>query len=210
VSIYKHKDSPFYHYDFQLKGHRFHGSTGVKSKREAEGIERLEKARVRQQLEKAGKAKTSLRIDDVADRYWLEIGQYHAGKDTTERDLARLIEYFGPDKLLSDIHDDDTTKLVAWRRGHRVTRHGKGKKKEAPLLAAATVNRSVTEPLKKLFTRAKAWSVQFDAEPDWKKHWLPEPEERVRELMPEEQAWMRPAATTTATSWILPTRPAYG
>jgi integrase len=88
--------------------------------------------------------------------------------------------------LLTDIHDDDVTKLVAWRRGHRVTRHGKGKEKEAPLLATATVNRSVTEPLKKLFTRAKAWSVQFEAEPDWKKHLLPEPEERVRELMPDE------------------------
>jgi integrase len=186
VSVYKHKNSPYYQYDFQLHGDRFHGSTGVKSKREAEGIERLEKTRVRQQLERAGKAKTSLRIDDIADRYWLEVGQHHAGKDTTERDLARLIEYFGPDKLLTDIHDDDVTKLVAWRRGHRVTRHGNGKTNEAPLLAPATVNRSVTEPLKKLFTRAKAWGVQFEAEPDWKKHLLPEPEERVRELMPEE------------------------
>src|SRR4029077_2516647 len=126
-----------------------------------EGIERLEKTRVRQQLERAGKAKTSLRIDDIADRYWLEVGQHHAGKDTTERDLARLIEYFGPDKLLTDIHDDDVTKLVAWRRGHRVARQGKAKERDAPLVAPATVNRSTTEVLKKLFTRAKAWGVQF-------------------------------------------------
>jgi hypothetical protein len=186
VSVYKHKDSPFYHYDFQLKGNRFHGSTGFKSKREAEAAERVEKARVRKQLEQAGKAAVSLRLDDVADRYWLEIGQHHAGKDTTERDLARLIDYFGKDKLLTDVVDDDVTKLVAWRRGHRVTRHGKGKEQEAPLVAPATVNRSTTEVLKKLFTRAKAWGVQFEREPVWKRHWLKEPEERVRELMPEE------------------------
>ena len=34
MSVYKHKDSPFYHFDFQFKGDRFHGSTGCKSKRE--------------------------------------------------------------------------------------------------------------------------------------------------------------------------------
>jgi integrase len=187
VSVYKHQDSPFYHYDFQLKGHRFHGSTGAKSKREAEAVEKLERTKARQQFEKAGHAATSLRIDDVADRYWLEVGQHHVGKETTERDLARLVEYFGKDKLLTDIVDDDVTKLVAWRRGHRVTRHGKGRAKEAPLIAPATVNRSTTEVLKKLFTRAKAsWNVRFDREPDWKRHRLAEPEERVRELMPDE------------------------
>src|SRR5450432_2882005 len=45
-----------------------------------------------------------------------------------------------------------------------------------------TVNRSTTEVLKKLFTRAKAWGIRFDHEPNWKQHWLKEPQERVREL----------------------------
>jgi integrase len=188
MSVYKHKDSPFYHFDFRFKGRRFHGSTGSKSKREAEAVERLEKASAQKQLEQTGKAATSLRLDDVAERYWIEIGQHHVGKDTTERDLTRLIDFFGTDKLLIDIVDDDVTKLVAWRRGHRVARQGKGKDRErdAPLVAPATVNRSTTEVLKKLFTRAKAWGVQFEREPEWKRHWLKEPEERVRELMPAE------------------------
>jgi hypothetical protein len=43
MSVYKHKDSPFYHYDFQFKGNRFHGSTGCTSKREAEAFERNER-----------------------------------------------------------------------------------------------------------------------------------------------------------------------
>ena len=36
--------------------------------------------------------------------------------------------------------------------------------------------------MKKLFTRAKAWGIRFDHEPNWKQHWLKEPQERVREL----------------------------
>ncbi|WP_375308408.1 hypothetical protein WI560_13580 [Bradyrhizobium sp. A11] len=125
MSVYKHKGSPFYHFDFQLKGHRFHGSTGAKGKREAEGIERLERAAALKQIEAERKASTSLRLDDVADRYWLEVGQHHAGAGTTERDLARLVEYFGPDRLLTDIRDTDVAQLVAWRRGHRRTVHRK-------------------------------------------------------------------------------------
>jgi integrase len=198
VSVYKHKDSPFYHFDFRFKGDRFHGSTGVTSKREAEALERLEKAKARQQVENARKSSVSLRLDDVADRWWLEIGQHHVGKDTTERDLARLIEYFGPDKLLTGITDDDVTKLVAWRRGHRVKDHRKKIPKNAPplpLIANATVNRSTTEALKKLFTRAKkAWGIRFDHEPDWKQHLLKEPEEITRELATEEWAKLNATA----------------
>jgi integrase len=187
MSVYRHKDSPFYHFDFQLKGARFHGSTGCKSKREAEAVERAERDRAKQQLKNTASA-VSTKLDDVAGRYWNEIGQHHAGADTTWRDIERLINYFGATRLLTEIGDDEVAKLVAWRRGHRVTRHGKGKKNaaSAPLVAPATVNRSTTEVLKKLFTRAKAWGIRFDREPNWKQHWLKEPQERVRELHGDE------------------------
>jgi integrase len=131
-------------------------------------------------------AKTSLRLDDVADRYWAEVGQHHAGADNTDRQIGYLIEHFGKDKLITEIRDDDVIKLVAWRRGHR-TRSG-------TLISPFTVNDS-TEQLKKLFTRAKLWGVPFEREPQWKEHWLKEPDERVRELHDEEaerlQAAMR-------------------
>ena len=181
MSVYKHKDSPFYHFDFQFRGARFHGSTGCTSKREAETFERAERDRAKQQVKSAAST-VSTKLDYVAGRYWSEIGKHHAGADTTWRDLERLINYFGATKLLTEILDDDVARLVAWRRGHQRTRHGKGKKIAAPLIANATVNRSTTEVLKKLFTRAKAWGVRFDHEPDWKQHWLKEPQERVREL----------------------------
>ena len=55
------------------------------------------------------------------------------------------------------------------------------------MISPYTVN-DTTEQLKKLFTRCKMWRVQFDHEPQWKKHWLGEPKERVRELHDNEAA----------------------
>src|SRR3981081_1619643 len=73
--------------------------------------------------------------------------------------------------------------IVAWRRGH----HIKGRKK-APLISNATVNRSVTKVLQRLFTFAKGEGAQFEHEPKWKELLLPEPVERVRELQDGEAA----------------------
>lgn len=186
MSVYKHQDSPFYHYDFQLNRHRFYGSTGATNEREAKAFERSRREDARRELKTA--RGPSAELEYVCDRYWMEVGQHHAGADTTFRDLDRLIKRLGKAKLLTEITDNDVSELVAWRRGHRVTRHGKGKKRQhlAPLIAPATVNRSTTEVLKKLFTRAKSWGISFDREPDWKKHRLKEPDERVRELKSDE------------------------
>ena len=189
MSVYRPKGSPFYQFDFQWRGHRFHGSTKRTNRREAEGVERAERERAKQQAAQSKAATTSLQLDDVAGRYWAEVGQYHAGASNTWRDLGRIVDYFGATKLLTEITDDDVARMVAWRRGHRVVRSRRRKDKDAaaaPPVSNATVNRSTTEVLKKLFTRAKAWGVRFENEPDWKRHWLPEPEERVRELVGDE------------------------
>ena len=101
-----------------------------------------------------------MRLDDVAGRYWIEVGQHHAGARQHHGDRSgSLIDFFGKDKLITEITDDDVTKMVAWRRGH----HAQGR----PLISPFTVN-DTTEQLKKLFTRAKAWGVRFDHEPQWR------------------------------------------
>jgi len=186
MSIRRDTRSPYWSYNFQIGGHRFFGSTKRKTKREAEKVEAQARLKASRQIAQRRAAATSLRIDDVAGRYWQEVGQHHAGADNTERQIGYLIEFFGKDKLLTDITDADVAKLVAWRRGHRVIRYKKGKpKKDGPLISPFTVN-DLTEQLKKLFTRAKLLGVHFDHQPEWKKHRLTEPEERVRELHEDE------------------------
>lgn len=188
MSVYKPAESPVYRYDFQYKRRRFHGSTGATNRRDAEKVEagKREEAKALTKAHAAGSG--ALTIDLAAGRYWNEVGQHHVASKQTWKNLARLISFFGPDKQMVDVTDDDVTRLVAWRRGQRVKDRKKDKAgNPVPLIAAATVNRSTTEVLQKLFTRAKrSWGARFDREPDWRHHMLAEPQERVRELSGDE------------------------
>jgi len=107
----------------------------------------------------------------------------------TDRNLARLVDYFGKTKPLTDIDHRSAQELVSWRRGHRVSRRGKLTKEERaalPLISNATVNRSTTAVLQRLFAFAKAEGAVFDNEPKWDQLLLKEPAERLRELRFEE------------------------
>jgi integrase len=180
VSLYRKPRSPYWHFDFQWRGHRFHRSTKKTTRREAEAVERQERERAKQLVAQAETARTSLRLDDVAGRYWSEHAQHLAGAANTWTLLGVLIEFFGKDKLVTEISDDDVAKLVAWRRGHR-----RSKRHEGTLISPFTVNHTVTT-LRKLFTRCKLWGVRFAHEPKWTKHLLRVPAERVRELSDDE------------------------
>jgi len=178
MCVYKNPRSPYYLFDFQWRGHRFHGSTKCTTKREAEAVEATERDKAKGYVAQLQAARTSLRLDDVAGRYWSEVGQHQVGDGArnTWRELARLIEFFGKDKLLTEITGDDMTRLVAWRRGHRI---------RGRLISPFTAN-ATTKQVRKLFTRAKMWGARFDHEPRWRQYWLKEPHERVRELAEHE------------------------
>ena len=180
MSVYKSKKSaPYFWYDFQISGRRFHGSTRSTNRREAEAIEAQERERARALVKASRVAAVSLQLDHVAARYWNERGQHHSGADNTARDLARLVEYLGKTKLLTDIFDADVARLVAKRRATPVAnREG--------LVSNATVNRSTTGMLRTLFAFAKSEGVRFEHEPQWRKHMLAKPDERVRELHDDE------------------------
>jgi integrase len=178
MSLYRTPRSPFWQFDFWWRGYRFHGSTKATTRREAEKVEAAERERAKQHVVQTEAARISLRLDDVAGRYWQEVGQHHAGDGArnTWRELNCLIEFFGKDKLLTEITGDDVARLVAWRRGHRV---------RGQLISPITVN-FTTKQVRKLFMRAKLWGVRFNREPRWRDHWLKEPQERVRELAEHE------------------------
>jgi integrase len=178
MSIYRKPRSPYWHFDFQWHGHRFHGSTKTANRRQAEKVEAAERENAKRRVAQIESARSSLRLQDVATRYWAEIGEHQASSQDTWHQFGRLVTFFGPDKLLTEIGDDDVARLVAWRRGQPGRRDA--------LLSPYTVN-AMIKALKKIFTRAKrSWGVRFDREPTWRDHWLKEPEERVRELVGDE------------------------
>ena len=189
MSVFKPTGSKTYHFDFRHKGHRFHGPTGKTEKRAAEAVEKAAREQAKRQIEQElatqaqAKGEVPLTLDIAAGRYWEEVGQHHAGADTTWTDLERLIGYFGAQTRLDAITDNDISMLVTWRRAQRF----KGRAK-APLIANATVNRTTIDLLRKLFTRArKNWKQRFELEPDWKQHRLKERGEVVRELKAHEE-----------------------
>jgi integrase len=189
MSVYTSKKyRGVYQFDFQIKGHRFHGSTGCTARREAEKVEAVERDKARALIKAQARSRTSLAIDDVADRLWTAEAQHDVEASATATNLARLIEYFGKTTPLTEIDHAKGRALVAWRRGQRVSRRGRRSKEEAalPLVSAATVNRSTTAVLRRLFSFAKAEGARFDHEPRWDDLLLPEPEERVRELQDHE------------------------
>jgi hypothetical protein len=118
MAVVKDHRSPYWRFDFQYRGHRFLGSTKATSKREAEAVERAEREKAKVTVAQLQAAKTSLRLDDVAERYWQEVGQHHAGADNTYRQIHYNIEFHGKDTLITDITDSDVIKAMAWRRGH--------------------------------------------------------------------------------------------
>ena len=113
----------------------------------------------------------------MAGRYWQETGQHSAGARDIHQRLGYLIEFLGKDALLTEVTGDDVAQLVAWRRGH--------KNRSGNLIGPFTVN-DTTRQLRTLFVRAKAWGVRFDREPEWRKFWIAQPQERVRELVGDE------------------------
>lgn len=191
MSVYKPKNSPHYHFDFVVGGKRVYGSTGSSNRREAEIKERLEKENAKER-HKAAKASEGgpLTIEKASERYFNEVGCRHTNSETTDTDLARLVEYFGEAKLLVDIDDAEVAKLVQWRSQQPAW--GRAERKDGKpmaLVTPATVNRSTILVLKKLFTRAKrTWRYTFPREPIWADHFLKEPKERVRELKKDESS----------------------
>lgn len=211
MSVYRPKGagggakSPFYQYDFQVDGNRFFGTTKATSRRDAEAIEKELKKKAKADLAEQRKSGNGpLTFDAAAGRYWTEVGQYHANADATWTNIARLVEYFGKTKRLDETTDADIAALVAWRRAQ--TRWGK--KEDAAgnpmgMIAAATVNRSTIDLLKKIFNRAKrVWRYSFPLEPIWKDHRLDEPKERVRELDADEGEALEEAVRDDYALWL--------
>lgn len=171
MPIFKRRNAPFYSYDFRVKGNRYTGNTGKTTKREAEQFEESEKRRIKSLTIQSGQPMT---MGQATGRYWDEVGQFHVNSDTTITVFAWLDRQVGKNTLISSITDADIAKLISKRRA---------KKDVQP----STVNRSVTQPMRALLARAAdTWGQEVN-KIKWSKLLLKEPQERVRELMPEEE-----------------------
>jgi integrase len=184
MSLYKPKKTHYWHYDFVVKGRRFHGSTGCKEKSEAKDVETLERSRIIR-AEHTGE-KPQWTLDEVIGKYWLEIACHQSSARTTEGQAGHLLRMIGRTTLLDEISDASLANYIARRRGENPAHYRHRPKEERPLVAPATINREV-ELLKRLVNRAqKVWKIA-PPEIDWKQHKLIEADQRIRELTEREE-----------------------
>lgn len=175
MSVYKPKGKPHYHYDFQVRGVRYHGSTGVASKRDAEKFERDRRSAVALGV----REKPSLTLDEATGIYWQDRGLFESASKTTEYQLANLNRLLGDGIILHDLDDLSISRMVARRRGEKARNRGDN------LISSATVNREV-EVLRRVCNHVK--SRYRVPEIEWSKHWLREPRERVRHASADEES----------------------
>lgn len=176
MSVYKRKGSNTYSYDFEIHSTRHSGNTGESTKKKAQ----QHVANLKETL-KAAKAGTSdpMTFGAAWALYWQQVGQFHRNSADTARSLQWLEENIGRSKMIATITEADLATLVARRRGEKF--------RKKPV-SAATVNRTVTDPLRAILKRARDVWGQSIQRIEWKKHWLKEPQERVREASKDEES----------------------
>lgn len=178
MSVYR--KGRFWHYDFQYKGRRYHGSTGQESKRAAETVERSERLKAATgTYADAGE----MTLEDAANRYWQEVASTKRAAKHTERQLRVMMTCVGPALKLREIDSPDVVTAIARRRGMMV-----GKR----LPSNTTVNRDIIDAtLRPLLNRArKVWKARQMPEIEWRELRLPEPKPQSREYSDAQvEAW---------------------
>ena len=176
MPVYKRDDSETYSFDFRYKGARYSGNTGCKTKREAEKYEQQQRQIAKKLAEQAAGPMT---VALAVVRYWDEVGQHHVNDETTLKNLAWLENTLGKNTFIASIRSADVARIIAQRRLPDA---------EGRSPSAATVNRSVTQPLRAILRRAADVWGQKVQRIKWGDHLLEENQERVREATIGEEA----------------------
>lgn len=199
MSVFKPKGAKTYRMEFVYKGELHRKDTGQTSERAAKLWESNYKAQLADKLKSeaanvaAGKAE-AMAFGHGCKLYYDQVALHQSSVDDTENALAWLQEQIGTATMIRDISDATLARIVAKRRGeiskHRMGPKWKDKPLETRLVSNSTVNRTVTEPLKRVLRWLAVVQKQTVQPIDWKRHARPEPKERVRELFADEQERM--------------------
>lgn len=157
--------SPYFQYDFQIKGQRFHGSTGCTTKRDAQTF--IDNFRREILL---GNGKPDITLDRACLTYWEDKGQHETNAGTTKYQLANLCDIIGKHTVLSSIGIPEFRAFIAKRRGQGVSN--------------ASINREWQLARRVWKHVEETYAVSAIK---WGTLKLDEPNERIRELKADEE-----------------------
>lgn len=170
--IYRRQGAEEWSFDFVFRGNRFCGSTGCTDRREAERWIASFRTRKQAEIDQLD-GKAPMTFGAASSRWWTEKGQWRKDKASLESALAWLQANVGMNKPIASIDDNEVARLVTLRRADGVS--------------PSTVNRSMTEPLRAILTRARLWGQPIKTI-EWKEHKLKEPEGIIREATADDEA----------------------
>lgn len=177
MSVFIRKGSPYYYFEFQIGNRTYKGTTKRTNEREALAYERDKRRQVEEESELARLDPQRNTIEDVFERYWKSHGHKLSWAPTLKDHMKELQEFFGPDKLFSEITNADVAAALenyAAEVGHN----------NRPV-TNSTVNRRL----------AVLRGIYFKARDEWdlpvqnvvfKRHVRKEPKERVRHITVEQ------------------------
>jgi len=174
MSVYLHKKSRYWQYDFQVRGARYSGSTGCTSKSAAKEHVR----KLRNEIAEGKQTKPDMTFDEACGNYMDLVGQHERKQATTDGQIRKLTSFFGKSTLIRDLDRTEVNKFVAKRRGEKA-------RNLKTLVSNATVNREV-QLLKRIISRVP--DDYAKPEINWRGVMLKEAKERVRELSADEEA----------------------
>jgi integrase len=190
MSLYRHKRSPYWQYDFSIRGRNFSGSTRLADEDEAAKFESRKKDEARCIVDAEIRTNSSpMTIGRACERWWNEHGN-DLNDPSTKTALDWLVTAIGPRTPLHEISNDLVSRVVQARKSdrRRAGSDGDGKQLYRPI-KAITVNKTTISLLRRVMRRAREnWNVTLPNEPTWSKHRLKETRRPVRELSAGEEA----------------------
>ena len=146
MTVYKPAKSPYYHFDFVVKGKRFYGSTYCAAKREATAFE----ARERHKAAMPALERPPIRLDEACGLRKARVEHLSSWRNI-DRAMTELVIGFGAAMLLSEISQNDLNAYFAKRRNGR---------------SNATVNREIDE-VRAIWRGAAKNRFNVGEVPDW-------------------------------------------
>jgi hypothetical protein len=172
-----------WHYEFEIGGERYRGTTRQTEKPKARKVEQREYERRRDQLT-LGETKGTVTLTDASVAWWTARGQHLRSASTVAirlEILRRCLDFSLPARL---IDTPDVERAMSKRRGE-VTHNGR-------LTTPSTANRDIIDTLRPILNYGRrVMKVQGMPEIDWSALRLPEPKGRVREFTAAEMTAIR-------------------
>lgn len=112
MSVYKPKKSKVFQFDYVWQGHRYHGSTGCASRRDAERFEANHKRKVAL----GEKAKDALTVEQACDLWFENVGKHLKAHPTYLYQLGYLAAGLGARTMMQDITLRELDGYLAKRR----------------------------------------------------------------------------------------------